>query len=200
VILNRVEKALMNNPLRASLQRWYEARLLQRLGGKVPGGRVVELGCGRGVGTEIVLQRFEAARVLAFDLDPDMVRQAFVRLGAKQPGRVILAVADAAVIPAPSGAFDAVFDFGIVHHVPAWREVLSEVHRVLKTGGRFFFEEVTQQALNRWLYRTFLQHPTEDRFSARQFLNELNAHRLKVRAAVERVFGDFVLGVAEKVE
>jgi SAM-dependent methyltransferase len=161
---------------------------------------IAELGCGRGVGSKIVLQRFEAARVLAFDLDPDMVRQPFARVSAKQPGRVILAVADAAVIPAPSGAFDAVFDFGIVHHVPAWREVLSEVHRVLKTGGRFFFEEVTQQALNRWFYRTFLQHPTEDRFSARQFLNELNAHRLKVRAAVERVFGDFVLGVAEKVE
>ena len=48
--LNRVEKALMNNPARAMLQRWYEARLLERLGGRV---RVLEVGCGRGVGTTI---------------------------------------------------------------------------------------------------------------------------------------------------
>jgi hypothetical protein len=50
-------------------------------------------------------------------------------------------------------------------------------------------------SLQRWYEARLLQ-----RFSARQFLNELDAHRLKVRAAVERVFGDFVLGVAEKVE
>lgn len=31
--LNAVERALMNNPVRAGLQRWYEAALLERLGG-----------------------------------------------------------------------------------------------------------------------------------------------------------------------
>lgn len=60
----------MNNPVRAALLRWYEAPLLERLGGRVEGGRVLELGCGRGVGTEIILRRFGAAEVHAFDIDP----------------------------------------------------------------------------------------------------------------------------------
>ena len=45
--LNTVEKALMNNPVRVLVQRRYEARLLERLGGRVDGLNVLEIGCGR---------------------------------------------------------------------------------------------------------------------------------------------------------
>src|SRR5688572_25225993 len=47
--LNAVEKALMNNPARAFLQKHYEAPLLARLGGRTEQARVLEIGCGRGV-------------------------------------------------------------------------------------------------------------------------------------------------------
>jgi ubiquinone/menaquinone biosynthesis C-methylase UbiE len=199
MLLNRVEKALMNNPVRASLQRRYEAPLLERLGGRVPAGTVLELGCGRGVGTEILFERFGASTVFAFDLDPAMVREAHARLASAYDGRALVTVGDAAAIPAPANRFDAVFDFGIVHHVPRWRGAVSEVRRVLKTGGRFYFEEVTRQALNRWVYRTFLEHPTEDRFSSLEFLTELEKVGLRVIATAERFFGDFVFGVAQKI-
>lgn len=66
---NRIEKALMNNPVRATLQRLHEARLRERLGGRLEGGRALELGCRRGVGTQIILERFRATEVHAFDLD-----------------------------------------------------------------------------------------------------------------------------------
>ncbi len=45
MLLNRVEKALMNNPLRASVQRRFEARRLLRMGGRMPGPRALEMGC-----------------------------------------------------------------------------------------------------------------------------------------------------------
>lgn len=196
MLLNRVEKALMNNPVRAGLQRRYEAPLLERLGGKVEGLRVLEIGCGRGVGTEIILNRFRAAEVHAFDLDADMVERARRRLRVFPPERIRLWVGDAARIEAADGSYDAVFDFGIVHHVPEWRTALAEVRRVLKPGGRFYFEEVTRRALERWLYRTFLDHPEHDRFSAGEFLAEVE--RLGIRVGgntAERFFGDFVFGV-----
>jgi ubiquinone/menaquinone biosynthesis C-methylase UbiE len=200
VKLNRVEKALMNNPVRASLQRHYEAPLLERLGGRLDGRRVLEVGCGRGVGTSIILKRFGAADVHAFDLDPDMVRQARQRLAAYPPGRVTLYQADATAIPEPDASFDAVFDFGILHHVPAWPVAVAEIHRVLRPGGRFYFEEVTRQALARWLYRTFLDHPSEDRFSAEGFVAALEARGIVVGTGyVTRLFGDFVLGVGRKL-
>ena len=138
--LSAAEKFFMDNPLRAALQRRYEAPLLERLGGRLAGGRALEIGCGRGVGTELILCRFSAREVHAFDLDPHMVTQARKRLGGYPAGCLDLHVADATAIPELDASFDAVFDFGIVHHVPDWETALTEVARVLKPGGRFYFK------------------------------------------------------------
>lgn len=84
MLLNRVEKALMNNPVRAAVQRLYEGERLMRLGGPAKGKVCLEIGCGRGVGAEIILDRFGAARVDAFDLDADIRTTGFrlVRSGS----------------------------------------------------------------------------------------------------------------------
>jgi hypothetical protein len=39
MLLNRLECALMNNPVRAAVQRHVEARRLLAMGGRMPGGR-----------------------------------------------------------------------------------------------------------------------------------------------------------------
>ena len=97
--------------------------------------------------------------------------------------------------------FDAVFDFGTIHHVPDWRIAVGEVRRVLKPGGLFFFEEVTTHALNRWSYRTFLEHPTENRFSGQEFVAELEGQGIAVNGnTVSRFFGDFVIGVGRRAQ
>lgn len=198
--LNRVEKALMNNPVRRELQRRYEAPLLERLGGRVVGGEVLEVGCGRGVGTEIIIERFGAARVRAFDLDPEMVALARVRLARFSNDRVTVDVGDATAIESPNEAFDAVFDFGVIHHVPDWPRAVAEVARVLKPGGRFFFEEVTRHALDRWTYRTFTDHPSENRFSGEEFVAELEQQGIAVGDNyVHRFFGDFVIGIGRRI-
>lgn len=196
--LNAIEKALMNNSARALLQRQYEAPLLKRMGGSLHGARVLEVGCGRGVGTEILFTHFGAQTVYAFDLDPDMVQQARRRLQGYPPARLTLTVGSVTQIAAPDAAFDAVVDVGIIHHVPDWRAAIAEICRVLRPGGRFFFEEVTRHALNRWAYRTFLDHPRHDRFSGTEFLAELKHHGLMVVDSVELFFGDFVVGVAQR--
>lgn len=197
--LNAVEKVLMNNPLRTALQRRYEAPLLENLGGRLAGGRALEIGCGRGVGTELIFRRFGAREVHAFDLDPDMVARARRRLNGHPAECLTLYVADVTAIPEPDASFDAVFDFGIVHHVPDWEAAVAEVARVLKPGGRFYFEEVTRQALDRWAYRTFLKHPRENRFSGDGFVAALEQRGVWVDGrVVARCFGDFVIGVGRK--
>jgi ubiquinone/menaquinone biosynthesis C-methylase UbiE len=199
VKLNVAEKAIMNNPVRAASQRHYEAPLLWLLGGGVAGGRVLEVGCGRGVGAEIILTRFGAGTVDAFDVDPDMVEQARARL-RPYGDRVRVRVGDATAIDAADASYDAVFDFGVIHHVPDWRGALAEVARVLRPGGPFFFEEVTSHALGRWSYRTFFEHPEHDRFSAAEFVAGVEASGFQVGDRwVERFFGDFVFGVGRRL-
>jgi len=195
--LNAVEKALMNNPLRALMQRRYEALLMERLGGRVEGLSVLEIGCGRGVGTEIIFDRFRAGEVHAFDIDPDMMNQATSKLAALGQNRLKLYVCDATAIDEADQSFDAVFDFAIIHHIPDWKNAVAEVGRVLKPSGRFFFEEATSHALGRWFYRKFLKHPDSQHwFSKDEFISELERNGIIVgENVVERFFGDFILGV-----
>ncbi|OFJ50353.1 16S rRNA (cytosine(1402)-N(4))-methyltransferase [Mycolicibacterium grossiae] len=200
--MNMTETALINSAPRRWLQRVYEVPVLLRFGGKlVPGARALEIGCGTGYGSQLILERFGAATVDAVDLDPAMIRRAGHRL-ACYGDRVRLVQGSATdlstALDAGEGSYGAVFDFGIVHHIPDWRKAIAEVARVLVPGGRFYFEEVTAHALARPTYNRLFDHPTEDRFSAEQFLDELAHHDLVVLGSLTRIQGDYLLGVAAK--
>ncbi len=178
MILNWVEFALMNNPLRVLSQR-LEARLLLHLGGPTPAARVLELGCGRGVGAGLILDLFRARRVHAFDLDPRMIRRARQRTAGRGDA-VGLFLGDGAALPVSSASYDAVFDFGIIHHVPDWRAAVAEVARVLKPGGRFYGEEVTARLIQNRVVRALLEHPEMDRFDEAALHAELGRRGLRV--------------------
>lgn len=177
MLLNRIELALMNNSLRAFIQRRFEARRLLEMGGPVRGGRALEIGCGAGNGVELILELFEAASVDAFDLDPRMLALARRRLAARGP-RVRLWIGDASSIAAPDSTYDAVFDFGIIHHIPDWRAALAEIHRVLRPGGRLYAEEVLRPLIDHPLARRLFDHPLEDRFDFDEFLAGLRSAQL----------------------
>ncbi|WP_102143158.1 class I SAM-dependent methyltransferase [Mycobacterium hubeiense] len=200
--MNRAETGLVNSPPRRWLQRWYEVPVLLRFGGRlIPGARALEIGCGSGYGSQLILERFGAATVDAVDLDPAMIRRAGKRL-ARYRDRVRLAQGSAtdlrAALDADDESYSAVFDFGIVHHIPDWRKAIAEVARVLTPGGRFYFEEVTAHALARPTYRRLFDHPTDDRFSAEQFLDELARRGLVLLGSLTRIQDDYLLGVAAK--
>ncbi|MEU0465422.1 class I SAM-dependent methyltransferase [Amycolatopsis sp. NPDC006131] len=202
MLMNKVETALVNSPPRRWLQSVYETQVLLRFGGRVlPRARALEIGCGSGYGSQLVLERFGATHVDAVDLDPAMIRRAARRL-ARYGDRVRLAqgsVTDLrAALDADDDSYDAVFDFGIVHHIPDWRAAIAEVARVLTPGGRFYFEEVTAHALARPIYQRLFDHPAEDRFTGAQFLDELAHHGLAVLGSITRIQGDYLLGVAAK--
>ena len=191
MLLNRLEFVLMNNPVRAAVQRHVEASKLLRMGGAMDGGIALELGCGRGVGAELILEIFGATRVDGFDLDPRMIVRARKRL-RHRAGQARFWVGDATAIAGGDGLYNAVFDFGILHHVPDWRAALAEVQRVLAPEGRFYAEEVLAPAIRR--SRHFLKHPEKDRFDAAGFETALEQAGLApvARENMGQSFGWFV--------
>ncbi len=177
--LNRLEFALMNNPLRAASQRWIETPRLIGPRGSLIGKRVLEVGCGRGVGVEILLS-LGAEHVTGFDLDPKMIALAQKRL-KKYGDRARVYVGDAEAIDAPDTSFDAVVDYGVIHHIPQWQRALKEIARVLKPGGTFYFEDLLKVLISTWPAPLFFDHPQATQFDAGEFRLELESTRLHVR-------------------
>ncbi len=180
--LNQLGRAAMNQPMRALAQRSYVAPLWRRLGGPVEGTRrALEVGCGRGAGLTVIMQRFGVRTIVGIDLDPAMIDRA--RRRAVRMGRAAeVTEGDVTAIDAPDGSFDAVFDFGAIHLVPGWRTAIAEVRRVLKPGGSFYFEEIVGRG-----YRSLLPlftdgsvDPRASGFDERAFLDELAAQRFTV--------------------
>ncbi len=105
-----------------------ESALLDRVRA-AKGERILEVGCGEGANLRNLRQRLDGARVFAVDFSPPKV------LFASQGG-ARGACADAASLPFPDRAFDAVLIRDLLHHVPDRAGVLREAARVLRLGGR----------------------------------------------------------------
>jgi len=195
--LNSIERAFVNSPGRAAHQHHREAAWFRRLaGGDLSGQHVLEVGCGRGVGAQVLLDRLGAQRVTAFDLDESMVALAQRRLHGRP---VSVSVGDICAIEQQAGSVDTVVDFGIIHHVPSWQESIAEIARVLKPGGLMLFEEIPRRMLDSWAFRTLTVHPRENRFEAAEFAAELARHGLHGTGQIEQHFGGALfVGAARK--
>jgi ubiquinone/menaquinone biosynthesis C-methylase UbiE len=57
------------------------------------------------------------------------------RLAAHIDRRTVLELGGAECLPFADQYFDAVFDFGVLHHIPRWQTAVAEIGRVLRPGG-----------------------------------------------------------------
>ena len=71
-----------------------------------------------------------------FDYMPEQVR-----LAQRRGLNVEFLVGDLRGIECESSTCDAVFIFGVLHHIAEWKTALCEVARVLKPGGVLLFDE-----------------------------------------------------------
>jgi ubiquinone/menaquinone biosynthesis C-methylase UbiE len=196
--LNWAELLVVNNPSRVFQQK-LEIGWMRKQAKVPPGGSILEIGCGRGAGASIIQEQLSPASLCAMDLDPLMIRRAFQYLGPQELQNISFCVADALDLPYPDGAFDAVFGFGVLHHVPDWQSALDEVGRVLKPHGIYFLEELYPSLYQNFITRHILLHPTENRFGARELKEALAAANFLVQASIELKFAG-ILAVLEKGE
>jgi ubiquinone/menaquinone biosynthesis C-methylase UbiE len=194
--LNWAERLAVNNPLRVMEQR-FEMRWMKRQHLLQPGSVVLEVGCGRGAAAAMILEEFRPALLHAQDLDERMIRLAGRRLTAGERRHVLLYVGDVLSLPYPDETLDAVFCFGVLHHVVDWRSALGEIARVLKPAGIYYLEELYPSLYQNFVTKHILLHPTEDRFHSEDFRKALAKSRFTLRSGVEhRHLG--ILGVAVK--
>ena len=163
----------MNNPIRGLIQKRLEAPRLKSLcTGRTD--TILEIGCGQGAGARIIYDLFSPQKYVGIDLDSKMVERA----RKKEHGleNALFLQGDAARLLFVDGTFDLAVDFGIIHHIPNWREALAEIHRTLNAHGELYFEELPVETWERGIgkpLKRLLEHPYKEMFRQNEFVAEL---------------------------
>lgn len=98
------------------------------------GGRVLEVGCGNGAATKLIMRHIDPSQLVGIDPAPvfiDMAREAF----ADEP-RASFLVGDAVATGQADACFDLVIAHTVYSHLPDPEGALVETRRVLRPGGQ----------------------------------------------------------------
>ncbi len=180
------EYLLDNNPLRAYVKEHMEVKLLRSA---APVGRIhraLEIGCGNGVGTGLIMKHFSPEKLYAVDRNDELIATA---LRVRPHDSVTFSVQDVCALGFDDGFFDAVFDLADLHNIENWKEGLSELSRVLAPGGYLFLEEISIDTFTHGagkVFRRLTDHPYETMMSMDGFLSQLRLSGFEILRHEER--------------
>jgi SAM-dependent methyltransferase len=186
-----IDPGLLRDMLRVSLAqpatavwRAVEIDALLRVG--FPPGRGLDLGCGDGKLTAVILARTGPRRLVGVDPDP------FETAAAQQSGvyeAVHTAPGDS--IPEPSESFDFVLSNSVLEHIPHLEPVLREVARLLRPGGKFLFtvpgpgfHRLLRGSLRPWIPRDRYLHDLDRRLAHLRYPTGVEWGRLCAEAGL----------------
>ncbi len=144
-----------DEPHRCFIQMY--ARTLEPAG-PVAGKDVLEVGCGRGGGSEWIARTQEPRSMVGVDQAGDAI--ALCQTMHARPN-LRFRQGDAERLPLPDAAFDVVLNVESCHHYPSLASFFGEVERVLRPGGRFcvatYWEPSKIEGFHRALQETSLE-------------------------------------------
>lgn len=111
------------------------------------GQTVLDLGCAGGFMAEALADR--GARVTGIDPATEAIEAARAHARGNNPA-IDYDVGVGESLPYADARYDAVVCVDVLEHVQDLGQVLSEVHRVLKPGGRFLFDTINRNPLARF--------------------------------------------------
>jgi ubiquinone/menaquinone biosynthesis C-methylase UbiE len=123
--------------------------------------KILEIGCGVGAQTDILLRRFPNLNIEGIDLNTEQIDSANKYLSSKNhyKNRYHLSEMNAQDLDFESDSLDGAFLCWVLEHVPEPLKVLSEARRVLKKGSVVYVTEVMNHSFfldpyspNTWKY------------------------------------------------
>jgi SAM-dependent methyltransferase len=104
---------------------------------------ILELGCGVGAQTEILLRRFSAISVTGVDRSPEQLERAKKNLTKQiKAGRARMVKAPGDKLPFEENQFHGAFMTWLLEHVAKPVDLLKEAHRVLQPGAVLYATEI----------------------------------------------------------
>ena len=194
--MDNLEKIFVNSPLRRLMQKYLEfdafQRFLEKNNINLSAKTILDAGCGSGYGLVLLHQAFKPRELYGFDILPDEVKLARQR---KIPA--IINVDSIVHTKFPSGKFDAIFEFTVLHHVPEWRQAMVEIQRILQPNGVFLASDLNKQLTDFFEKTTGIRHPKEAQFQWPEFIQGLQNARFDILEK-KLILGKFGLFLCQK--
>ncbi len=198
MLMNWPERVWIYSPIRALFQK-READKWLDLVGKQKIEKALEIGCGLGRGAKILVDKMDFHHVAAFDLEEKLVRWSVKLRPSSLQDKVDFFVADAQNLPFSTNCFDAVVNYGIIHHVNDWEKCIREISRTLKPGGLFYFEEIYPPLYANPIMKRVVKHPVQNRFTREDFLEALERNGLELSHGTDTSSRFGIVGVARRL-
>jgi SAM-dependent methyltransferase len=116
------------------------------LGRLEPGEVVLDVGSGAGTDSLVAAQMVGSeGRVTGVDMTPEMLAKAKAAAVEMKATNVEFVEGEAETLPFEGESFDVVISNGVIDLTPDKDAVFSEIHRVLRPGGRIQIADVTIQ-------------------------------------------------------
>lgn len=133
--------------------------------------RCLDLGCGRGVFTQLLSKKFR--NVIASDFAVEAVRTASSLLNQDE---VRFLSSDGTALPFFNEIFDCVIIKDFIHHLDEPEKALSEINRVLRSGGILLSVEPNNRNFLGQIIGWTMEHERRYIFNSPKYLIRLMAH------------------------
>ena len=198
-VIDKRELEFMNSSLRQFFQKHHEFRLfkknMRKHGIDISGGKILDAGCGSGYSSELILNYYKPKELIAFDIMAEQIEAA-----KRRNLPIDFQIGDITQMNFKAEEFDAVFVFGILHHVPLWPSALAEINRVLKLGGVLLVEEPNKKALDDAEKFFHIHHPKEARFRSSEFRQAVENAGFDILEIKKIYFGHFMSFTCKKTK
>lgn len=142
--------------------------------------KILEIGCGNGIGTRLIHEYFKPSELIATEYDESLVE---ITKEKVKDINVLVEQADATKFRFVDNEFDAVVGLSVIHHIPDWEKALDELHRIIKPNGLLIIKELSIDTFSTFfgkISRKFVEHPYDDMFTEKEFIGYLKYIGFKV--------------------
>lgn len=166
---------LIDNPWRRRLQ---PPSAMPIRHGIEPGMTVLEVGPGNGRYTVETARRVgRAGKVVAIDIEPQMIARVERRAEAEAIHNLEARVADVYQLPFDTGTFDAVYMLTVIGEIPEPERALRELYRVLSPSGTLAVSELLTDP-DYPLARTLVRRAAQANFRLKKKLGNFFSYTL----------------------
>jgi len=121
--------------------------------GAPPGLTWLDVGCGTGALTEVILEAADPSEILGVDPSADFLATSAAQIADP---RVRFAIGDASALPVPDDAYDVVIAGLVLHFVPDPLPAIREMMRATRRGGTvaaYVWDSAGERQFTRYLWR-----------------------------------------------